>query len=104
MRELFVYYRVAAEQAAAAASCAGAFQATLCSAHSGLRARRMAREPVSSSAEVDPTWMETYAIDAVACADGVTPALQAAIEQAAAVLQPFLRSPRRVEVFIPCAS
>lgn len=104
VRELFVYYRVAAAQTAAAGRCVNDFQAALCDANRGLRARRMLREPAVDPGSDEPTWMEIYAIDPSASKAGITPSLQAAIEDAAAVLQPFLRGPRHCEVFVPCAS
>ena len=48
--------------------------------------------------------METYLIDPRIDAAGVSAAMQAEIEAAARVLEPFLNGARHTEVFIACAS
>lgn len=129
MRELFVYYRVRAAQAGAARRTALAFQAELGSRYPALTARLLRRDEgevieasigtsvdrnidknIDKSASHatdrgrDATWMETYLIDPRIDAAGVSAALQAEIEAAARVLEPFLNGTRHTEVFIACAS
>ncbi|MBC8058426.1 MAG: DUF4936 family protein [Rhizobiales bacterium] len=101
MRELFVYYRVREVDAAAARTAAQQMQATLRARHSGLTARLLMRPETRDG---EQTWMETYAVDAVAAVDGVGQSLQSAIEAEAGALQPFLAGPRHTEVFVACAS
>ena len=129
MRELFVYYRVRAAQAGAARRTALAFQAELGSRYPALTARLLRRDEgevidasIGTSVDKDiaknidksgshandrgrdATWMETYLIDPRIDAAGVSAALQAEIEAAARVLEPFLNGTRHTEVFIACAS
>lgn len=129
MRELFVYYRVRAAQAGAARRTALAFQAELGSRYPALTARLLRRDEgevieasigtsvdrnidknIDKSASHatdrgrDATWMETYLIDPRIDAAGVSATLQAEIEAAARVLEPFLNGTRHTEVFIACAS
>lgn len=105
MRELFIYYRIHATSAASALNAAQAMQQGLREKHPQLAARLWRRpdEPGSSPTDdttTQQTWMETYSF-----ADtGVTPALQAEIEEAASVLLPFIVGSRHTEVFVPCAS
>jgi len=105
MRELFIYYRVAAAHADPARTAAIAMQARLKQAHPQLLMRLLRR---TETVEGNQTWMESYATDA-ACAEGeagISIALQASIEVAALDLQPWLASPRHIEVFeafLPCA-
>ena len=98
MRELFIYYRVAEAHAAPARAAAVALQAGLQQAHPQLLARVLRRPDAVNGQH---TWMETYAMPSSNA--GIDAALQAAIEDAAAALLPFLASPRHTEVFIPCA-
>ena len=115
MRELFVYYRVRSAQTDAAHRAALAFQGELRSRHPALmtRLRRRAENTIhgigigigSDIADAsEPTWMETYAIDARTDAAGVSPALQAEIEAGGRALAPFIHGTRHTEVFIACAS
>ena len=125
MRELFVYYRVRAAQAGAARRTALAFQAELGSRYPALTARLLRRDEgevidtsIGTSVDKnidknashdndrgrDATWMETYLIDPRIDAAGVSAALQAEIEAAARILEPFLNGTRHTEVFIACAS
>lgn len=125
MRELFVYYRVRAAQAGVARRAALAFQAELGSRYPALTARLLRRDEgevidtsIGTSVDKnidknashdndrgrDATWMETYLIDPRIDAAGVSAALQAEIEAAARVLEPFLNGTRHTEVFIACAS
>jgi hypothetical protein len=90
-REIYVYYRVAAADAAAVADQVRAMQAGLCARHPGLQARLL-RRPVAAT---DPqTWMEVYAMPG-----GVSEALQGEIESAAAALLRSIQGPRHCEVF-----
>ena len=82
---LYVYYRVASPALGAAMQAVGQVQAALLAAHPGLRAELL-RRPALDLGEV--TLMEVYA-------GSVTPALLAAIEQAAAALP----QPRHNELF-----
>ena len=97
MRELYVYYRVAPQRAATVLRQVLSLQACLRAEHAGLVARLLRRAELNHGVE---TWMETYSSNAH---DGVTPALQAAIESAAATLCASLDGPRHSEMFVPCA-
>ena len=94
-RRLCVYYRVSEPLLAATVAAVRAMQAALTEAHPGLRAELL-RRPELRDGEV--TLMEIYAATDAAT-DGVTPALQAAITQAAATL--LLPQPRHHESFDP---
>ena len=96
-RELFVYYRVAAADAARCAAEVAAFQARLTRDEPGLIARLLARPGAADGIE---TWMETYALGTPQGA-GIDARLEARIADEAAALAPFLRGPRHVEVFVP---
>lgn len=98
-RELFIYYRIALDDAPALQAQVLAFQQRLMADHPGLTARLLRRpEP----ADGWQTWMETYTMPARS--DGVTEALQHEIERVAAQADERLRvTPRHVEVFVPCA-
>jgi len=76
-------------------------QAALCERHPGLIAQLFVRADGAQTPVGAVTLMETYAQQAPAsdAAAGVSPALQAELEAAAAVLQPWLRGTRHVEVF-----
>lgn len=82
---LYVYYRVAGPALGATVHAVGRVQAALLAAHPGLRAELL-RRPELDQGEV--TLMEVYT-------GSVTPALLAAIEQAAAALP----QPRHNELF-----
>ncbi|HEX7439213.1 MAG TPA: DUF4936 family protein [Caldimonas sp.] len=101
MRELFVYYRVPAAQAAAAEAEVRALQADLRAATTGLRTRLLRRPEESGGRQ---TWMEIYAFDAAQEPAGVSPGLQAEIEAAALRRLTRIDGPRHVEVFMPLAS
>lgn len=96
MRELFVYYRVAAAQARPARAEVGRLQAGLRERHPGLQARLLQREAAPEGLQ---TWMELYAWPGRA--GGVTPGLQAEIERAAEALAPLIAGPRHDEAFEP---
>jgi len=102
-RQLFIYYRIAVADAAAAFAALQPVQQALCESHPGLQARLLRRTDVSSDGMC--TLMETYRFDLPA--QGVSERLQADIDAAAeAVLRPWLQGARHCEVFveIPCAS
>lgn len=95
---LFVYYRVAVADLAAAVAAARVAQQALCNAHPGLQASLMQR-PSSATEPPQVTLLETYRPGSAASALPVEP-----IEQRmTAALAPWLRGPRRIEVFEPCA-
>jgi hypothetical protein len=88
-RRLYVYYRVPEPALAATVAAVRALQAALIAQHAGLRAEVL-RRPELRDGEV--TLMETYA-----AATGISPALQAAITEAASQLP----QPRHTETFDP---
>jgi len=90
-REIYVYYRVAAEDASVLAVQVRALQAALCASHRGLQARLLRRPVLAGELQ---TWMEVYAIRG-----GVSEELQGEIEAAAAPLLALLHGPRHCEVF-----
>ena len=101
MRELFVYYRVTAAQAAVTLAQVQALHAELRSVAPGLAARLLRRP---EEADGQQTWMETYALDPSAGSAGVGLELQAEIEARATRLVTRIAGPRHVEAFIACAS
>jgi len=94
MRELFVYYRVAADRAEAARAAVSAMQTALRQRHPGLQARLLRRP---EEADGQQTWMETYALNP----EGVAQAIQDDIAAAAATVSSFIEGPRHAEVFGP---
>jgi hypothetical protein len=93
-RELFVYWKLDASRADGAATATAAMQADLLSAHPQLQARVYRRSDTRGDVA---TLMETYASSEAA---GVGPALQAAIEAAAARhLADWCAGPRHIEAF-----
>ena len=100
MRELFVYYRVRAADAAAAQAAVQRFQAQLRAQHPQLITRLLRRPDAIDGRQ---TWMETYATDPQHDRVGIDARLQDAIEAGARVLTPLLDGPRHTEVFIACA-
>ena len=100
MRELFVYYRAHVAEAAAVQTAAEAMQANLRTRYPALITRLLRRPEPRDGCH---TWMETYATDPARAAEGIDASLQAAIDSAAAALQPMLAGPRHTEVFIACA-
>ncbi len=93
-RELFVYWKLDATRADGAAAATTAMQAELLQAHPAMQARVYRRSDTGGEVA---TLMETYAS---ADPSGVGPALQAAIEAAAARhLQAWCAGPRHVEAF-----
>jgi hypothetical protein len=107
MRELFVYYQVDPAQAGPLKTAVQAMQQALRAAHPNLQARLLQRPGPVTPGPSDPagvaprlTWMETYACPV---GPGLDASLQAAIEEAAKALAPWLAGPRHTEVFVPCA-
>lgn len=98
VRELYVYYRVAAASAIAARSQVAALHAELRTFEPQLRVRLLVR-PASGTDE--QTWMETYAI-AADQGSGIDAELQAGIEDRANRLLTAISGPRHVEVFEVC--
>lgn len=93
-RELFVYWKLGAARAEGAAAATAAMQLELRRSHPDLQARVYRRSDTRGEVA---TLMETYAGSDAA---GVGPALQAAIEAAAARhLQGWCDGPRHVEAF-----
>ena len=102
MRELFIYYRVHLQAVPAATAAVVAMQARLRQRHPGLIARLLCRaEPDSAPTQ---TWMETYAIDPMTHAAGITPELEGEIDAEARVLARWIDGSRHTEAFCPCAS
>jgi hypothetical protein len=101
MRELYVYYRVRRDAAAAAESLVHALQRALADDMPGLRARLLTR---SDEADGSPTWMEVYCTDPLRQPEGVTHGWQDRIEARFTALLPLLDGARHVEAFVPCAS
>jgi hypothetical protein len=97
MRELYVYYRVPNDAAAAATREVAALHDEVRAAWPGLEARLL-RRPESSAGQ--QTWMEIY----VRAPAGVDAAVQGDIEARAARLLTHLSGPRHIEVFLACAS
>jgi LmbE family N-acetylglucosaminyl deacetylase len=105
MRELFIYYRVHLDHAAAAEAMVRAMQAALAHDHPQLRARLLHRSPPQGCWQ---TWMETYSThshstDPMQDTQGITDRLAAEIESRAAALTPYIDGARHVEVFVACA-
>jgi hypothetical protein len=94
MRELFVYYRIHRDQAAAAKGQVRLLQAALRARHAGLQTRLLRRPETIDDLQ---TWMECYAAPAVP--GGISGCVQADIEAAAAALTPWVEGVRHVELF-----
>jgi len=95
MRELFVYYRVDAANAAAARRAVLAMHDRLRGVHPGLDARLLIRAGDGSAPQ---TWMETYAVPGAA--DGVDADIEASIEAEAASWSHLVDGPRHAEAFV----
>lgn len=91
-RELFVYYRIADADEAAAADALRHMQEDLVRSHPGLLTRRLRRPGSSDGLQ---TWMETYALPG----PGVDAVVEADIASAARALEPWTRGARHIEVF-----
>ena len=106
-RRVFIYYRLAGSDLAAAGRAVLGAQQALRSRHPGLETGWMQRPELS--ADGFRTVMETYAMNPREHADGIDAALQAEIEVAlrAAVAPWVSADARHAEVFesaTPCAS
>ena len=99
-RQLFIYYRVAERELAAACAAVTLAQQALRARHAGLLTQLLRRP--AASAEGERTVMEIYAVDARVSPAGVGEALQAEIEaELAAALHPWRAARmRHVEVFV----
>lgn len=100
MRELFIYYRVRVIDREAAKAAVLGFQARLRECYPQLTTRLLYR-PGTTDGQL--TWMETYATDPRQEPTGVSPHLQAIIEDFATALTPLLQGSRHAEVFTVCA-
>ena len=100
MRELFVYYRVPAANAAVALAQVQALHAELRTLEPSLRARLLCRPDEVGGQQ---TWMETYATDPGCDPAGVGDRLQAEIERRAARLVTAGVGLRHVEAFVACS-
>jgi hypothetical protein len=99
-RQLFLYWRVTSADARVAMRAMRDLQRQLQGQYRGLRAGLYLRSELSAG---EATLMETYAIDATQAVQGLDVGVQRHIEQAgAALLQPWLRGTRHVEVFEAC--
>ena len=96
MRELFVYYRVRSDNAAAAHAAVQRLHAQLRYDDPHLSARLLRRPEEENGLQ---TWMETYAAES-----GITDAMQARIETSALALLPLIDGSRHTEVFLACGS
>jgi hypothetical protein len=101
LRELFIYYRVHAGQAAALQAEVLGSQAQLRHRFPGLTARLLRRDDDVADRQ---TWMETYATDSRLRPDGIDAALHAVIEAQAEAWRARIDGPRHTEVFTACAS
>lgn len=98
-REVFVYYRVRAEDLAAVGAAVDALHARWRELHPGLACTRLRRE-----AEPDASLQAVTLMEVFTAPQGVPLAWQHAIETAAnAALAPWLAGSRHVEVFVRCA-
>jgi hypothetical protein len=99
-RQLFVYWRVAAADAAAAAAAIRGWQSKLHGQHPALHAHLFTRVP---QADDEVTLMETYAIASAMSGIGIDAALQRRIEaEGQSIARCWLRGVRHIEVFDAC--
>ena len=98
LRSLYVYYRVADDQRAAAFQSITEMQTCLQQRHPGLRVTLMQRADMQGG---DPhvTWMEVYDHP-----DGVSQACEAGLQALVAALPAGLIGERHVEMFCPLAA
>ena len=101
MRELFIYYRILAADRHSATAAVLGFQARLRECYPQLVTRLLYRPEAIDGLL---TWMETYATDPRQDPAGVSPHLQATIEEYAVVLTPLIHGNRHTEVFTVCAA
>ncbi len=95
MRELYVWYRVAPAQAAAARRAVLALQAELRADTPGLVARLLIRAEPGGPVQ---TWMESYALPE--SGHGIGSALEAVIADRALIAVPFIDGERHAEAFL----
>lgn len=96
-RRLFIYWRVAAADAHAAAQAVRALHGQWRALYPGLRAELFVREDLAIA---DTTLMETYAMETGVSNGGVSPELHASIEAAAEeTTRTWRHGQRHVEVF-----
>jgi hypothetical protein len=96
-QQLFIYWRVAHADLPPALQALRQWQAGLAHHHPALRCG-LYRRP--AGAEAEATVMESYAIESAGPHEGIDAALRQHIEHSGhAVLQPWLRGARHVEVF-----
>ena len=96
MRALYVYYRVAPEQAPAARTAIETMQATLRQCQIGLRAQLMCRaDGIIHSAADEATWMEIYEHPQ----EGVSAECEAMLQTLSHALPAGLTGPRHTEIF-----
>ena len=98
--QLYVYYRVASDEAAQAIAAVHALQAELTDRYPDLRCSVLQRsDSGDATAPNSSTLMEVYRLEG-----GIGAALSADIERLAhARLGAWLLGERHVEVFVPCA-
>lgn len=96
MRSLYVYYRVAPEQALAARAAIETMQATLRQCQPGLRAQLMRRaDGIIHPATDEATWMEIYEHPQ----EGVSTECEALLQTLSHALPAGLTGPRHTEIF-----
>ncbi len=96
-RQLFVYWRVTHEDLPFALEALRQWQADLVSAHPALRCSLYQR---CDSTEAQATVMEGYALESAGPQQGIDDRLRQHIEHSGhALLRPWLRGARHVEVF-----
>lgn len=100
-RQLFIYWRCASAQAAAAQAATRDLQTALCLRHPGLSAELFARLHDTQAPAGEVTLMEVYAFrrPQPGLEAGVSDALQAEVAAASELLRPWLNGARHVEVF-----
>lgn len=95
----YVYYRVRAQDEAAAAAALGALRAAWSTSQPGLRCELLHRVDAADGDSQTVTLMEVYAFD-----PGASAAQRQGIQdEAAARLAPWRVGERHVEYFAPCA-
>ena len=98
-REIYIYWRLAADHVPAAAAAMSRWQADLVARHPGLQARLLQRASAGDEPTAPSTLMETYVR-----AEGIDAALQAAIEsEGARAAARWCQGARHTEVFEPIA-
>lgn len=103
MRELFIYYRVGLDHAAAATAEVAAMHARLRERLPGLTTRLLRRD--DGAGERVQTWMETYAFDdAMLHPAGITPEIESLIDAQARALAGWIDGERHVEAFVASAA